>query len=244
MNGRPPGTLGTAVFMVAVGLLAAGVWITWPRAAPPADVEPPPAAAPSPTEPAAPSPAEPAVRSPAQPAAPSPAQPAEPSPALARQTLDRLEQFRTGTAGHTLALGGAEITSVLRFAVPGDLLTGVSDPEVHLAGGQVTLSARVAVGAFTELAALGPVMGLLPDTVPVRLEGALAQFAPQSLAFRVDRLEAAEIPLPERLVPEVLRALGHARPGGMPGNALHVPLPAGIDSVYLVRDSLVLSAGG
>ncbi|MDE2772471.1 MAG: hypothetical protein OXI46_02020 [Gemmatimonadota bacterium] len=227
MIGRPRGTLGSLVLLAAAGLVAAGVWLAWPRAAPPAEVEPPP----------------PPVPSPPPPPVPSPPPPAVPSPALARQTLDRLEEFRTGTAERTLALGSAEITSVMRFALPGHLLTGVSDPEVRLAGGRLTLSARVAIGAFTELAALGPVMGLLPDTVPVLLEGVFTRFAPQSLAFRVDRLEAAEIPLPERLVPEVLGALGHTRPGGMPGDALYVPLPPGIDSVYLVRDSLVLSAG-
>ena len=165
---------------------------------------------------------------------------AAPTPALAQQTLDRFEQFRVGPAGGTLALGDAEITSVLRFALPGGLPPGVSDPEVRLAGSRVTLSARVAIRAFAELPALNPVIGLLPDTVPVRLEGVLRQFAEQSLVFRVDQLEAVDIPLPERLIPEVLSALGHTERGGLPGNTLRVPLPAGIGSVYVECDSLVL----
>jgi hypothetical protein len=138
-----------------------------------------------------------------------------PTAALAEETLDRFERFRVGPAGSTLALGDAELASVLRFALPGILPPGVSDPDVRIAGTQVTLSARVATIAFPELPSLDPVIGMLPDTVHVQLEGALAQFGKQSLAFHVAHLEAAEIPLP----------------------------PAGIDSVYVELDSLVLVGG-
>lgn len=164
------------------------------------------------------------------------------SPELAEATLDRFERFRAGASGSRLALGGADLSSVLRFALPGILPPGVSEPDVRLGAGEVSLQARVATAAFPDLPALDPVMGMLPDTVSVRLDGALAQFGAQSLVFRVDRIEAAEIPLPERLVPDVLAALGRSNRAGLPRNGLHVPLPAGIDSVYVADDSLVLIA--
>jgi len=162
------------------------------------------------------------------------------SPALAEATLDRFERFRAGGTGPQLALGDAELTSVLRYALPGVLPPGVTEPDVRIAGSRVTLSARVTTAAFPDLPALDPVIGMLPDTVPVRMDGGLAQFGKQSLAFRVAGLEVAAIPLPDRLVPPVLYALGRTDQGGLPKNTLHVPLPAGIDSVYVARDSLVL----
>ena len=167
----------------------------------------------------------------------------QPSPALAEATLDRFERFRAGTSGTQLALGDAEISSVLRYALPGILPPGVGDPDVRLLGSDVTLTARVATAAFPDLPALEPVVGMLPDTVSVRMEGWLGQFGRQSLAFHVEHIEAAAIPLPDRLVPEVLAGLGRTHRGGLPDNALHVPLPAGIDSVYVARDSLVLLGG-
>ena len=163
-----------------------------------------------------------------------------PTRALAEATLERIERFRAGTDDSTLALGDAEIASVLRFALPGGLPTGVIDPEVRLAGNRITLSARVATRVVAELSALDPLIALLPDTIPVRIEGTLGQLTEQSLVFRLDQFEAAEIPVPERLVSEILSTLGHTQQGGSPGNTLHIPLHTGMDSVYVVRDSLVL----
>lgn len=162
------------------------------------------------------------------------------SPALAEATLDRFERFRAGNGGPQLSLADAELSSVLRFALPGILPPGVSEPDVRLSGSRVNLFALVATDAFPELPALDPLLGILPDTVPVRLAGELSQFGKQSLAFHVDQIEAATIPLPVRMVPEMLAALGRAHRGGLPPNALHLPLPSGIDSVFVARDSLVL----
>jgi hypothetical protein len=178
-------------------------------------------------------------------AAPDPRDPngIGPSPELAESTLDRFERFRAGGAGGRLALVDAEIGSVLRFALPGILPPGVSDPDVRMAGSDVTLTARVATRAFPDLPALAPVIGMLPDTVSVLMAGTLTQFGKQSLAFHIEHVEAGGVPLPDRLVPEVLAGLGRTHRGGLPENALHIPLPAGIDSVYVERDSLVLLGG-
>jgi len=165
------------------------------------------------------------------------------SPDLAESTLDRFERFRAGAAGGRLALVDAEIGSVLRFALPGILPPGVSDPDLRLTGSDVTLTARVTTAAFPDLPALAPVIGMLPDTVTVLMEGTLGQFGKQSLAFHIEHVEAAGVPLPDRLVPEVLVGLGRTHRGGLPENALHIPLPAGIDSVYVERDSLILLGG-
>lgn len=162
------------------------------------------------------------------------------SPELADATLDRFERFRAGAEGDRIALGSAELSSVVRYALPGILPPGVSEPTVELVDGRLVLSAHVATAAFPDLPALDPVIGMLPDTVSVRMDGELAPFGRRSLAFHVDAIEASRIPLPARLVPEVLAGLGRTHRDGLPPDALHVPLPAGLESVFVLRDSLVL----
>jgi hypothetical protein len=163
------------------------------------------------------------------------------SPELAEATLDRVEGLRVADGGR-LALGAAELSSVVRYAMPGILPPGVDEPGVAIQGGSVALSARVATGAFPDLPALGAVIGMLPDTVPIRVQGRLSSYGKESLAFFVSRVEAARIPLPDRLIPQVLGALGRRERQGLPANALHIPMPGGLDSVYVRRDSLVLVA--
>jgi hypothetical protein len=161
------------------------------------------------------------------------------SPELAEATLDRVEGLR-GADGGQLVLGDAELSSVVRYALPGILPPGVSEPQVEIEDGIVFLDARVAVAAFPDLPALGQVIGMLPDTVAVRVEGKLQRYGKESLAFFVSQVEAARIPLPDRLIPQVLGALGRQGREGLPENALHIPMPGGLDSVYVARDSLVL----
>jgi hypothetical protein len=163
------------------------------------------------------------------------------SPQLAEATLDRVEGLRGADGGH-LVLGDAELSSVVRYALPGILPPGVTEPAVEIEDGVVALGARVAVGAFPDLPALGDVVGILPDTVTVRVEGKLQRYGKESMAFFVSQVEAARIPLPDRLIPQVLAALGRKEVKGLPENALHIPMPGGLDSVYVARDSLVLVA--
>jgi hypothetical protein len=163
------------------------------------------------------------------------------SPALAEATLDRVEGLRGADSGQ-LVLGDAELSSVVRFAMPGVLPPGVSEPGVSIESGRVALSARVALTAFPDLPALGEVVGMLPDTVPIRVEGRLSSYGEESLAFFVSAVEAARIPLPDRLIPQVLAALGRQEREGLPAHALHIPMPGGLDSVYVAEDSLVLVA--
>ena len=159
---------------------------------------------------------------------------------LAEAALDRFEAFRAGLAGERLAMSDTELSSVVRYAILGILPPGVSEPEVTLEGGSLTLAARVAIEAFPDLPALDQVVGMLPDTVPVRMEGELAPFGKESVTFTVGHIEAGRIPLPGRLIPRVLSALGRRQRDGLPRDALHLPLPSGLSSVYVSGDSLVL----
>lgn len=166
----------------------------------------------------------------------------EPSAELADSTLDRFERFRAGGGPDRLALGGRELTSVVRFALPGLVPPGVNEPLVELEGSRVRLSARVALGAFPRLPRLDEVVGVLPDTVAVLLEGPLVAYDEGRLALMVDRVEAAHLPLPRRMVGDVIAGFRQGAFPGLPEDAIAVPVPNGIKAVYVRRDSLVLVA--
>lgn len=172
-----------------------------------------------------------------------------PSPEVAQAALDRFEAFRqpggaTGEEGpRRLALGSVELSALVRHAIPGLLPAGVADPAVRLENGRVGVSARVAVASFPTLPQLAEVVGLLPDTVLLEMEGALVPLDQQFLALLVDRVEASRIPIPRRLVADVLAALGRQGPPALPKDALAVPIPDGVRSVYVLGDSLILESG-
>jgi len=140
-----------------------------------------------------------------------------------------------------MALGGREVTSLLRYSLPGLIPPGIRDPEVRIREGRLFLSAQVVLGAFPSLPDLGPVLGILPDTLDVVLEASLVPFGEEESALMVHGLEASKIPIPRRLVPEILEAMGRVDRPGLPSEAMAIPLPAGLFSAYILTDSLVLS---
>ena len=167
---------------------------------------------------------------------------AQPTPELAEQTLDLFEQFRAGEAGDRLMLGGNELSAVLRYSLPGIVPRGITALTIELHRGRVHLSARVAAEAFPELPRLDQIIGLLPDTILIEVRGSLVPLDQRRLALLVDRLQVARIPVPARLVAEVLKAFGQSRPASLPDDAIEVPLPDGLRSVFVQRDSLVMLA--
>jgi hypothetical protein len=167
---------------------------------------------------------------------------AVPSPELADATLDRFEAFQSGSEGSEMKLGDAELSSLVRYSLPGILPPGVEEPTVRVSEGRLHLAGRVALQALPDVPALREVVELLPDTVPVEIRGTLAPFDAERAALHVDRVEASRIPLPARYIPEILSALGRAPAHNLPADALLVPLPRGLESAYVLRDSLVLVA--
>lgn len=165
-----------------------------------------------------------------------------PSPELASATLERLEALQAGDAGSRLALDGVELTSLIRHGVPGIVPTGVGEPTVRLDDDRVTLSGRVGLDAFRGLQGFDEVVGLLPDTVEVVLGGVLMGLDEDNAAFQVDRIEASRVPLPRRMIPGILDALGRQHRPGLPSTALAIPLPRGLAAAYVQSGQLVLVA--
>lgn len=164
------------------------------------------------------------------------------SPELAQRTLEKVERFRRAGDAAELALGQAEVASVLRYSAPGVVPEGVTPPDVELESGRLRLSTRVALSAFPSVPELERVLGILPDTVPVELDGSLMPFGDTEAALVVHRIEASGIPLPRRLIPRLLDALGRVDRAGLPPDAMIVPLPGGLRSAYIHSDSLILVA--
>ena len=164
----------------------------------------------------------------------------QPSEELADSAMARLGRLRDGEGDRTVSLSGLELTSVLRFGPASQLPTGVIEPRVEMEDGQIRLSGKVVLSAFPDLPDLGAIIGILPDTLPVTLRATLVPFGEEDAALVVHRLDAARIPLPGRLIPEILRALGRSEEVGLPPDALRIPLPEGLVAAYVLSDSLVL----
>ena len=131
-----------------------------------------------------------------------------PSPELAEAALDRFERFRRGETGDQLSLSAADVTSVLRYSAPGMIPGGVSDVDVEFHDGVVTLTARVLVEAFPGLPTLDGILGFLPDTVSIAVEGALAPLDEDGISLIVHGVYASfiPVPLPDGMTPKILVA--------------------------------------
>lgn len=166
----------------------------------------------------------------------------QPTPQLAEETLDRIEAFRAGElAERRIELSGTDVTSIVRYALPGIVPAGVSDPGVEMEGEDLFLSARVAVSSFPDLPALSEVMGLLPDTIDIQLRAQIIPFGQDYSALSVRRVEASRIPLPSRLIPGILRAMGRVDREGLPSDAMAIPMPYGISRAFVEGGRLILT---
>jgi hypothetical protein len=164
-----------------------------------------------------------------------------PSAELADSVLSRVQAFPGGVDGE-IALSGREVTSVIRYSVPGLIPSGIRDPEVTFQDGHVFLSAEVILASFPNLPDLGPILGMLPDTLHVEMEASLMPYGAEESALLIHGLEASRIPIPRRLIPEILRAMGRTDRPGLPPEAMAVPLPASLGAVYILADSLIISS--
>lgn len=165
-----------------------------------------------------------------------------PSPELAQATLDRFEALRDGSGPARIALSNVELVSVLRYTLAGLIPEQVSDASIEMADGTLTLSGKFPLDALEGLGELGPAAGFLPDTLLLELEGALVSLGDRRAALVIHKVMASHIPLPDRMIAGVLRSLGREAEEGLPSDALAVPLPSGLQSAYILRDSLVLVA--
>jgi hypothetical protein len=172
--------------------------------------------------------------------APTPSE-SEVGPGLADSVMAQLQSFTRGEAGDRMAVGGPEVTSVLRYSLQDLLPEGVTEPTVRMERERIHLRGRVVLASFPDLPDLGPIIGLLPDTMDVEMEASLVALGDEEAALLIRGIEASRIPLPVRMVPQILEALGRESRPGLPPEALVFPLPGHLRSAYILSDSLILT---
>ena len=140
--------------------------------------------------------------------------------AAARATA-KIEGFRDSEEPE-LRLEASEVSSLLR-STPGILPGGVLDPSVSFAEDRIAVSARVLPADIPDLPGLGGIVGLLPDTVDVRVVGSLLPSGEQGTLVLVEGIDLRGWPVPQGSIPEILAALGRVPPPGAPASAVLVP---------------------
>jgi hypothetical protein len=164
------------------------------------------------------------------------------SPEIAARADDKLSALGTPDGPTQVALNQSEIQSLVEYRWAGFLPADVVAPRVGLADGRLSLEASVATARFGRIAELREIIAFLPDTAALRAVGHFVPLDQDHVALEVHEMGAANIPVPRQLIPTILsRFRGSAEPGLAP-NAVAVPLPPGIRSVYVSGDSLVFVA--
>ncbi len=166
----------------------------------------------------------------------------QPSVFLSDLTMDRFERLRWGESDDKLVLASVEVSSVVRYAVPGIIPLGLLEPRVEFEEEQIRLSALVIAEKFPGLPKLDEIIGLLPDTIAVEMEGMIAPLDQGHFALIINGLWMAKIPIPSSLIPAILTAFGREGRRALPRNALLIPKPDGIESAFVRADSLFLLA--
>ncbi len=145
-----------------------------------------------------------------------------------------------------VALSEDELQALVRTRFSGMLPRWVDSARIQLEGDKVRLSGRVPVDHLPDVKSLGEVGGLLPDTTEVAVKGQVIPLGQGRVALAVDQVTAAHVPLPHRLIPQILAGLKQGRPAEstVPADALLLPLPRNISSAYVRSDSLILMTSG
>lgn len=166
-------------------------------------------------------------------------QPLFASPELAAAAERKLESLRDGSRDQ-VALSGIELQSLLVHQYDGLMPGFLHDPTIELRGDQLRLRARVPVDKLPRIDGLGEVMAILPDTAELAVAGKLLPLDSGRIAFGIDEVSAARVPLPRRFVAPALERIGRREEAGLPRDAVALPLPPGAAAAYVRRDSLVL----
>jgi hypothetical protein len=166
------------------------------------------------------------------------------SPELAEIAESKLRTLASAESPARVTLTEAEVQSLLTYRIGGVLPPAVQSPTVALADGRVHLGARVATAAFPSVRGLDEILAFLPDTAEVRARGQLIPVDEERAALEVEEITIARVPVPRRLVPELLERLRPPQTAGGSPTALVFPLPEGASAAFIHGDSLVLLGRG
>lgn len=161
------------------------------------------------------------------------------TPEAAELAEKRIEAFRASDDPE-LRLEPFEVSSLLRYTVPGMIPRGVHDPSVTMEGDRIWIRASVVPSVMPSLPDLGVIVGILPDTVAVSVGGSLVPFGDAGSMLLVKDMAIQGISLPSGTFPDILAALGRTDRKGLPPAAILVPAFTGIRGAYVENGELVL----
>lgn len=164
------------------------------------------------------------------------------SPAVADSAEAKLTALAEGGGPNRIALSENEVQSLVEYRLGGRVPASVGVPQVELREGRVRLTGRVATHRIAPAGNLTDVLSLLPDTTELSATGQLVPYEGERVALEINDLAAARVPLPSRVIPQVLDLLGRPAEAPLPRNAVALPLPAGAGAAYVSGDSLVVLA--
>jgi hypothetical protein len=157
----------------------------------------------------------------------------------AAAAMGKLDGLRDGRSRST-SLTTDEVQSLLVFEYRQLLPAYVDSPRISMEGDHLRLRVRLPTERLPGIRRMGEIAALLPDTTDLDVRGILLPAANGHIAFAVDGVAAQRIPLPRRLVPSALQALGREDRPDLPADAIDLLLPNGVRAAYVRGDSLVL----
>lgn len=143
-----------------------------------------------------------------------------------------------------VALSEAELQALLKTRFKGMVPRYLDSARVELDGDRIHLKGRIPTDRLPRVPGVGEIMGLLPDTTDITVTGQVIPLEGERAALAVDQVTAAKIPLPRRLVTEMLQRVKRPGTADLPPDALPLPLPRGVAGAYVRGDSLILLARG
>ncbi len=156
----------------------------------------------------------------------------------AARATAKIKEFRDSEEAH-LRLDSSEVSSLLR-SVPGVLPEGVVEPRVTFEEDRIALNARVLPADMPDLPQLGGIVGLLPDTIEVRVVGSILPSSEKGTVLLIEGIELQGWPVPTGSFPEIVAALGSRPPPGAPASSVLVPAIRGLRGSHVEDGRLVL----
>lgn len=170
---------------------------------------------------------------------PAPANGVTVSSETVSELLERVQGVVDGDVDE-VRFSDAEVQSLLHHF--SDLLpAGASEPTIRFEGREVRLGLRVAISELPPAALLERLRSILPDTVPGGFRGTVFGVGDGAAVFLVRRVDVSGVPLPRSLVPHILEYLGAGNRDDLPREALSLPLPTGVRTIYVDDDHLILA---
>lgn len=161
------------------------------------------------------------------------------SPEIAARADEKLAALGEPDGPTRVALTESEVQSLVEYRWSGFLPPDVVGPTVQMSDGRLELEASVATARFGTVEELRDIVAFLPDTAALRAVGQFVPLDQGNVALEIHELGAASIPVPGALIPTVLSRFRGSRAPGLAPNAVAVPLPPGIRSVFVSGDSLI-----